>query len=1241
MKNISYKLSILLGTGIFSLALGIGQVKADVYKGPGSGSPTYSKAQMRMADICSVGSSQIDLDINNVRARLLNGGDMWWDIFATRNARYEIPKVETGSRSVHSSFASGLWFGGVDGGGQLKTAGQTYRQTGIDFWPGPLDTISASTNKDECKLWDKQFNILQSDITDFIGGGAAVDGILKWPGNGDVSKGQGQFMAPFVDADGDGFYNPSNGDYPTLDPTEPEAKPDQMIWWVYNDKGGVHTAYPGGEPIGIEVHALAFGFKTSNQLNDMTFYKYSIYNRASTPLFDTYFGVFTDSDLGNAADDFVGCNMAFVDSDGAGGPLPPKRRSFGYTYNADNNDEDGAGVGSLGYGVTPPCFGIDYFRGPSDENGNELPMTTFMFFTNAAQPGINADPRNAVELYRYLRGFWADGQILAYGQPTGRGGTDTCLYAFPGSTDPDGRAPWNESASPGDRRMVQSSGPFTLNPGAVNEVIIGAVWGRATSGDNLSSVNAAVVADDKAQILFDNHFKLANGPAPVNMVVIPLDRKIKIALEGTEKCERYNTNELDNEDLSLYNYKFQGYRIFQLKDETVTVNSLDDPSKAVEVLQVDVKDSVSTIINKAFDATSQNVNAKVEVEGADQGVKHIFELSTDQFSTSFDGKFVNGKDYYFICIPYGYAKSAVNTKYIASRTSTKVVKVTPGKQVLNGRINGTFQESVEVTRIEGYGNGGAELDLDPVSEAAIVANTNGVNVKYALGKGPITINVYNPTIVTKRNYMLKFIDNNKRYVLLDADNLDTLMKSDTTYSTTTTLNENEQVAQARTYEIGSNGIPRLVSAKPLGFSIKVNNLVGSPGQTAAIINNNNFLGASMTFADPTKPWLTSFDGLRSENSVKGWIEGNTTVDPDSLYKSVLGATWAPYKVLRTPAGDALNKTTPLLDAASKNTSNSKLDSIGSYDIVFTSDTTKWSECVVLESSLGTASEPSLNGAKRLNLRKSDIGYGIGKSKFPGYAINLETGERVNIFFAEASALTSDNGADMLWNPSANSTQLDRGGRHTIYVTRRRYDKCAQIYSLMTKQGTDIDNPTTTDRRLVFSMVDWVNVPVLAEDETLLSTDVKVRLRVGKPYGNLVNDNSNGGAPSYTFNTQNTIQNRTGDDEADKKNALELINVVPNPYYAYSSYEPDRNSGRIRFTNLPAVAVVTIYSTNGLLIRRFSKSDPAITYIEWDLRNSSRIPVATGVYIVHVNCPGLGEKSLKWMGVMRPFDFNNF
>ena len=85
----------------------------------------------KVAAGCSPSNSKTDLDVNNVRATIMGGGDMWWDL---ADAQYEIPK----GGNKNSLFAGALWIGGVDAGGQLKVAGMTYRQSGNDFWPGPF-----------------------------------------------------------------------------------------------------------------------------------------------------------------------------------------------------------------------------------------------------------------------------------------------------------------------------------------------------------------------------------------------------------------------------------------------------------------------------------------------------------------------------------------------------------------------------------------------------------------------------------------------------------------------------------------------------------------------------------------------------------------------------------------------------------------------------------------------------------------------------------------------------------------------------------------------------------------------------------------------------------------------------------------------------------------------------------------------------------------------------------------------
>ncbi len=107
-----------------------------------------------------------------------------------------------------------------------------------------------------------------------------------------------------------------------------------------------------------------------------------------------------------------------------------------------------------------------------------------------------------------------------------------------------------------------------------------------------------------------------------------------------------------------------------------------------------------------------------------------------------------------------------------------------------------------------------------------------------------------------------------------------------------------------------------------------------------------------------------------------------------------------------------------------------------------------------------------------------------------------------------------------------------------------------------------------------------------------------------------------------------------------ESSLDLINVVPNPYYAYSGYETTRLDNRIKFINLPQACTISIYSVSGTLVRKFRK-DNDLTYLDWDLKNANNIPIAGGVYICHVDVPGVGERVIKWFGVLRPIDLQNF
>lgn len=87
-----------------------------------------------------------------------------------------------------------------------------------------------------------------------------------------------------------------------------------------------------------------------------------------------------------------------------------------------------------------------------------------------------------------------------------------------------------------------------------------------------------------------------------------------------------------------------------------------------------------------------------------------------------------------------------------------------------------------------------------------------------------------------------------------------------------------------------------------------------------------------------------------------------------------------------------------------------------------------------------------------------------------------------------------------------------------------------------------------------------------------------------------------------------------------KASLDQIRAVPNPYYGASAYEIRNVTDVIRFTNLPERAVLRIFTVAGTLVRTLIKDNPNSTTLDWDLQNEQGLPVASGMYIVHVEFP---------------------
>lgn len=82
-----------------------------------------------------------------------------------------------------------------------------------------------------------------------------------------------------------------------------------------------------------------------------------------------------------------------------------------------------------------------------------------------------------------------------------------------------------------------------------------------------------------------------------------------------------------------------------------------------------------------------------------------------------------------------------------------------------------------------------------------------------------------------------------------------------------------------------------------------------------------------------------------------------------------------------------------------------------------------------------------------------------------------------------------------------------------------------------------------------------------------------------------------------------------------------INVFPNPYYGVNTEEINKYNRFVTFSHLPQEAVIRIYSLAGVQVREIRKNSQS-QFERWDLANESGLPVGSGLYIVHIEMPGL-------------------
>ncbi len=463
----------------------------------------------------------------------------------------------------------------------------------------------------------------------------------------------------------------------------------------------------------------------------------------------------------------------------------------------------------------------------------------------------------------------------------------------------------------------------------------------------------------------------------------------------------------------------------------------------------------------------------------------------------------------------------------------------------------------QITRIEGNGNGGNILEFtnETLTNLMSASPYMSKNPVYEPGKGPIKIKITNNYNFTRADFKLKFV------VLND--------KIDSARWELTNLDNGKQYYSQNTIQIENE---QFISE--LGISVTIGQ-VKAPGDKLSINNgylNPNSVGLQeMEYTDKGKQWL---GGVIDEEglSLQNWILSGTYInidypefndynytgpstgtglDNNENFEKILNRMWAPYKL------SSSNLYGPVWNNQALK-AYCKLSDLASVDLVITPDKTKWTRSVVVETcedpilSIGNVKKFDMKTGFSLDKDGKPDGTGIGMSWFPGYAINLETGERLNIIFGEDSWLVGENGADMKFNPTSELyTKFGDvlwGGKHFVYIMGHNgdgaqdcpaYDEGKWIYEKLI-------NGSVVNKIYVYRSAMWVGIPLAIKDKEWLSNQVKLRFRVSQPYkryystaSNASSDPKNSNFPLYTFSTKKIYYN------INKIKNLS-INIFPNP-----------------------------------------------------------------------------------------------
>lgn len=341
-------------------------------------------------------------------------------------------EIANGVKAKSPIFSAAIWLSSIENG-NTKLSGHRYRSP-IDkahFFPGPIRLKDGTVHAQSCTLFDKIWIVKKQNILSHIlqwssstSPMANVHSSIKdWP-----AKGNKQFttvpieddLAPFIDVNNNGIYDPEYGDYPNI-------KGDEAHFAVMNDVSANRS-----DAIGVELHILTYIYDSPifNGVGTSIFHDCQVIKKTAGNAEDLIMSLFVDSDLGNYNDDYVGCDTI---------------SNTGYTYNADDYDDNTTVTGYLN---NPPIVSTSFIN---------RKMNSFAYFINGLG-GAASDPITINSTRNFMQGKTNNGGTFTVSPDGITPGFPATRYLFFGN--PSISSEWSMHSSnftPRDLRYLMST----------------------------------------------------------------------------------------------------------------------------------------------------------------------------------------------------------------------------------------------------------------------------------------------------------------------------------------------------------------------------------------------------------------------------------------------------------------------------------------------------------------------------------------------------------------------------------------------------------------------------------------------------------------------------------------------------------------------------------------------------------------------------------------------------------------